>query len=135
MGPLRSYQRVAYTPGPALLACLIAALLGALGLVRRQAGRRRERWAGLALALSALVVLLSPSVSEGFSYRYGLPLLVLLPPAGLLAADVGLDALVHRWRRRSRARSPQRDGAGGTWSPRAAAEVEPGSVGASVAES
>lgn len=132
MGPLRSYQRVGYTPGPVFLACLIAALLGALGLARRPRGRRQERWAALVLAVSALVVLLSPSVTEGFSYRYGLPVLMLLPPAGLLAADVGLDALTRRWRRRSEARSPRRGGAvsqGETWSPRA--EAEPGSVGAS----
>jgi hypothetical protein len=32
-----------------------------------------------------------------FSYRYGLPLLVLLPPAGAVAADIGLDAFRARW--------------------------------------
>ena len=31
-----------------------------------------------------------------FSYRYGLPLLMLLPPAGAAAADIGLDALLAR---------------------------------------
>jgi len=108
MGPLRTYQSIFYTPGPALLACLIGALAVALGLVRRRSGRRQARWACLVLAASAVVLLLSPSLSWGFSYRYELPLLVLCPPAGAVAADVALDAVA---RRRVGGRGP--DGAGG----------------------
>ena len=47
----------------------------------------------LVLAVSSVLVVLSPSMFAQFSYRYGLPLLVLLPPAGAVAADIGLDAL------------------------------------------
>jgi hypothetical protein len=96
MGPLRTYQSIFYTPGPLFLACLIGALAVALGLVRRRSGRRQARWACLVLAACAVVLLLSPSLIWGFSYRYGLPLLVLLPPAGAVAADLALDAGARR---------------------------------------
>jgi hypothetical protein len=96
MGPLRTYQSVFYMPGPAFLACLIGALAVALGLVRERSGRRPARWACLVLATSAVVLLLSPSLIWGFSYRYELPLLVLCPPAGAVAADLALDALARR---------------------------------------
>jgi hypothetical protein len=98
MGPLRTYQSIFYTPGPLLLACLVGALVIALGLARKRTGRRDARWAALVLAVSAVLVILSSSVFAQFSYRYGLPLLVLLPPAGAVAADIGLDAI--RARRR-----------------------------------
>ncbi len=107
--PLRRYQSIAYTEGPLLLACLVGAGLAALGLVRRRTGRRQARWAGLLLAASGLVLLLTPSLTAGFSYRYGLPVLVLLPPAGALAADVGVDGLAARLGRMGAARR----GAGG----------------------
>jgi hypothetical protein len=94
--PLRTYQSIFYTPGPLLLACLIGALMIAVGLVRRGAGRRHARWAALVLAVSSVLVVLTPSMIAQFSYRYGLPLLVLLPPAGAAAADIGLDALARR---------------------------------------
>ncbi|MBV9804385.1 MAG: DUF2029 domain-containing protein [Solirubrobacterales bacterium] len=103
MGPLRSYQSVFYTPGPLFLACLIAALAASLGLLRRRSERRVARWACLTLGLSAVVLVLSPSLAWGFSYRYGLPLLVVLPPAGAVAADLALDRLA---RRRLRGRGP-----------------------------
>jgi hypothetical protein len=96
MGPLRAYQSIFYTPGPLFLACLIGALAVALGLVRRRSGRRQARWACLVLAVTAIGVLLSPSLIWGFSYRYELPLLVLLPPAGAVAAGLALDAVAGR---------------------------------------
>lgn len=96
MGPLRSYQSIFYTPGPLLLACLIGALVIALGLARKGAGRRHARWSALVLAASAIVVVVAPSMFAQFSYRYGLPLLVLLPPAGAVAADIGLETLANR---------------------------------------
>lgn len=99
MGPLRTYQSIFYTPGPLLLACLIGALVVGVGLVRKRAVRRHARWAALVLAVSAVLVVLFPSMFAQFSYRYGLPLLVLLPPAGAAAADIGLDNLLG-WRRR-----------------------------------
>jgi hypothetical protein len=95
-GPLRTYQWYVYTPGPVLLASLIAALVAGLGLVRRATRRRHARWACLTLAVGAVAVLLLPSMTVGFSYRYGLPLLVLLPPAAAVAAELGLDALGRR---------------------------------------
>jgi hypothetical protein len=96
MGPLRTYQSIFYTPGPLFLAFLIGALAVAIGLVRRRSGRRQARWACLVLAASAAVLLLSPSLIWGFSYRYGLPLLVVLPSAGAVAADLGFDAMARR---------------------------------------
>ena len=96
MGPLRAYQSIFYTPGPLFLVCLIGSLAVGLGLVRRRSGRRETRWASLVLGVSALVLLLSPSLIWGFSYRYGLPLLVTLPPAGAAAADLALDRLARR---------------------------------------
>jgi hypothetical protein len=96
--PLRSYQRYVYAPGPLLLAFLAAALAAGLGLVRGAVRGRHARWACMLLAVSALAVVLVPSLTVGFSYRYGLPLLVLLPPAAAAAADLGLDALARRVR-------------------------------------
>jgi hypothetical protein len=94
--PLRDYQSVAYTQGPLLLAALIAGVLVGLRLLVRSSGRRQARWVALLLATSGLVVAIAPSLTTGFSYRYGLPLLVLLPPAGAIAADLAIDALKRR---------------------------------------
>jgi hypothetical protein len=96
MGPLRTYQSIFYTPGPLFLVCLIGALAVSSGLVRRRSGRRQARWACLVLGTTAVVLLLSPSLIWGFSYRYEIPLLVLCPPAGAVAADLALDALARR---------------------------------------
>jgi len=93
MGFLRSYQSVAYTQGPILLAALLGALAVGVRLFERRKGRREARWAALVLAGAGVALVLTPSLAAGFSYRYGIPLLVVLPPAGILAADIGLDAL------------------------------------------
>ena len=84
---LRSYQqRGGYTPGPLFLAFALAGLAGsALALLRRA---RAARSRGLALGcllftVTAVTVLLVPDVLE-FSWRYQLPALVTLPPAGVL---------------------------------------------------
>ncbi len=108
MGPLRTYQSIFYTPGPAFLACLIGALAVAVGLLRRRSERRQARWACVGLAATAVVLVLGPSLIWGFSYRYGLPLLVVCPPAGAVAADLALDLVA---RRRVGGRGPL--GAGG----------------------
>ena len=108
---LHDYQlSIGYTPGP-LLALL--ALLAAAGTVlalrlappgwRRRARRPRQSPAARPLALACLAwtgvtvaVLLVPDVFE-FSWRYQLPAVVMLPPAGAL----GLCALLQaRWRPR-----------------------------------
>jgi hypothetical protein len=104
MSPLQRYQSVVYTQGPLLLASLIGAVAIALPLWRSDTRRRRSRWTALLLALTGLTLAVGPSATVGFSYRYQLPLLVLLPPAGVLAADVAADALV-RIRERGRART------------------------------
>jgi hypothetical protein len=96
MGPLRTYQSIFYTPGPLFLACLIGALAVALGLARGSSRRRQARWACLVFAASAVVLLLSPSLFWGFSYRYDIPMLVLCPPAGAVAADFAFDAVGRR---------------------------------------
>ena len=87
---LRTYQRFGYTPGPLLAACLIAALLGAVGIGRaRQSGLRSAAFLFLS---AALVVSLGAVAVSLFSWRYLLPELVLLPPA----AAVGITALTMR---------------------------------------
>ncbi|MGH9103361.1 MAG: hypothetical protein ACRDYD_10350 [Acidimicrobiales bacterium] len=116
-GFLRAYQSVLYLPGPALLTALLgAAAVGAgltgIGIARRRgrpASRSAARWAALVLAASGVVLVAIPSLVTGFSYRYGLPLLVLLPPAGLIAADIGADALVGEGRPLPRGAGDDRD--------------------------
>jgi hypothetical protein len=48
------------------------------------------------LAATTVLLVLGPSLIWGFSYRYGLPLLVVCVPAGAVAADIALDALARR---------------------------------------
>jgi hypothetical protein len=87
---LRTYQRFVYTPGPLLALALLAGILGALGVGRaRGLGLRTATFLFTATALA--VYLPSVAVSQ-FTWRYQLPLLVLLPPAGAL----GLYALTRR---------------------------------------
>lgn len=109
MGPLQAYQKVVYTQGPLLLACLLGAVAVSLGLRRSRSHRRHARWAALLLALSALALVVTPSATSGFSYRYQLPLLVLLPPAGVLAADLAGDALARGRARYRHLYAPQGD--------------------------
>lgn len=101
MGPLQAYQKVVYTQGPLLLACLVGAIAVSLRLRRSDTRRRQARWAALLLAVSGLALAVAPAATTGFTYRYQLPLLVLLPPAGVLAADLAGDA-VGRFRQRRR---------------------------------
>jgi hypothetical protein len=85
---LRDYQlHGGYTPGPLLAVAALAGLAGScmLGL----GGRRREHMATASACLLttavAIILLLGSDVYE-FSWRYQLPALVLLPPAGILGA-------------------------------------------------
>jgi hypothetical protein len=89
---LARYQRWVYTPGPVLALGLVLGLLGAVGLPRH--ARRRLRAESLLLAGAGLIVLLVPAATAMFDYRYVLPTIVLLPPAGALGATV----LWGRWR-------------------------------------
>jgi len=93
-GFLRFYQlRGGYTPGPLLALFTLAGLAGSvLALTRRgrAASARLLALACLACTAAAAAVLLASDVFE-FSWRYQLPALVTLPPAGVL----GIAALIH----------------------------------------
>jgi hypothetical protein len=84
---LRSYQLDGgYTPGPLLLLFTLAGVAGSvLVLLRRTAGSRSRQLAlaSLLFTVTAATVLLVPDILE-FSWRYQLPALVTLPPAGIL---------------------------------------------------
>jgi hypothetical protein len=96
---LRSYQlHGGYTPGPLLLLCTLAGLAGSVLALLRRARSARARQLALGCLLftaTAAAVLLVPDVLE-FSWRYQLPAVVTLPPAGLL----GLAAVASAWRAR-----------------------------------
>jgi hypothetical protein len=87
---LAGYQRVAFTPGPVLAACLVLSV--AAGVGRLPAGLRRLRWDALFLTGSGAGLLLVTALSAVFQYRYLLPVLVLLPAGGAL----GMELLVRR---------------------------------------
>jgi hypothetical protein len=88
---LRGYQLDGgYTPGPLYVIAVLAALIGSLSLVgRRRAGPRDRDLARACLLffLSGAAVLLVSDVLE-FSWRYQLPALITLPPAGALGLMV-----------------------------------------------
>jgi hypothetical protein len=89
-GMLARYQHVGHTPGPVLAACAVTALLAVAGVGRaRRSGLRVAAWTFAAICLAVLVI---AAMGSGFSWRYQLPQLVLLPPAGAL----GLTALLRR---------------------------------------
>jgi hypothetical protein len=83
---LRSYQLDGgYTPGPLLALCLLAGLAGSAVLLRRRLPER-ARQLGLACLLftgTAVFVLFAPDVYE-YSWRYELPVVITLVPAGVL---------------------------------------------------
>jgi hypothetical protein len=91
---LRGYQKIFFTPGPILA---LGILLPLIAWARRR-GSWRLRLDALLLAAFGLAMLVVPSFTACFDYRYALPTLVLLVPAaalGLLALDlpkVGRDA-------------------------------------------
>ena len=101
---LRSYQvNGGYTPGPLLGLCVITALIGSLLLVFRRRITDQIRTLGLgALCFFATAVfVLGMSDAFEFSWRYQLPALVTLPPAGAL----GLAAIILMVRKRRQAGS------------------------------
>jgi hypothetical protein len=111
---LRGYQlHGGYTPGPLLAFAALAGLAGALialaGGLAAARGRGfltgRQRQLALACLLvfgSAVAILLASDLFE-FSWRYQLPALVTLPPAGAL----GLALLGSLLRRRAPAATPE----------------------------
>jgi hypothetical protein len=92
---LRSYQLGGgYTPGPLLLVFTLAGVIGSVLALLRRVGSPRSRQlavASLLFTVTAVVMLLVPDVLE-FSWRYQLPALVTLPPAGVLGFSAVLSA-------------------------------------------
>jgi hypothetical protein len=93
---LRAYQlNGGYTPGPIYLLLALAALAGSvLVLARRRLGAAGQRMglACLLFATASITTLFLPDVFE-YSWRYELPAVILLPPAGIF----GVMALIG-WR-------------------------------------
>jgi hypothetical protein len=101
---LRAYQlHGGYTPGPLLAVAAIAGLIGSASVARRRRGAgparpraaRPEYQAALACFLiftSAAAILLTSDLFE-FSWRYQLPALITLPPAGALGIAAILAAV------------------------------------------
>ena len=87
---LHDYQRIAYTWGPLLAACVLV-VVAALVLRR---GDLRLRLDAALLAAMALTALLVSQALSLFSYRYGLILPILLPPAAALAGAALLQGFV-----------------------------------------
>jgi hypothetical protein len=103
-GLLRAYQLDGgYTPGPLLAIFALAGLAGSAAGLRRRAGPaiRQPAQACLLLFTSAAAVLLVSDLFE-FSWRYQLPALVTLVPAGALGLAVACRALARRPERGAR---------------------------------
>jgi len=96
---LRGYQRVGYTPGPLLAVALILGLVGLWGQPRVR-GRPLRAESFLFVSLG-VVMLLIPVMTVMFDYRYMVPALALLPPAGLIGGTVIARRLQDRWGRES----------------------------------
>jgi hypothetical protein len=103
-GFLRAYQlRGGFTPGPLLALFAVLGLVGSvLALTRRARGARGRQLAlaSLLFTATAVTILVVPDVLE-FSWRYQLPALITLPPAGVL----GIAALLSTWRNRGESRA------------------------------
>jgi hypothetical protein len=92
-GALRAYQlHGGFTPGPLLLAFLVAGTCGAFARRRHPA-----QAAGCLLATGLAVAAVGGADLYEFSWRYQLPALVTLPLAGALGATVFLRLAVTRW--------------------------------------
>ncbi len=92
---LRSYQLDGgYTPGPLFALLAVAGLIGSAALLRRRLDppTRQLALACLLMFTSAAAVLLASDVFE-FSWRYQLPALVTLVPAGALGIAVMLRGI------------------------------------------
>jgi hypothetical protein len=95
---LRSYQLDGgYTPGPLLAVCALAGLAGCAPLLRRRLDPRVRQLALACLLFftSAAAVTLVSDTFE-FSWRYQLPALVTLVPAGALGISVIIRVAGHR---------------------------------------
>jgi hypothetical protein len=100
---LRDYQlHGGYTPGPLLAVAALAGLAGScvLGFLRREYSAAAT---ACLLSTAMAITLLLASDAYEFSWRYQLPALILLPPAGILGAATIATAL--------RSAAPKRAGA------------------------
>jgi len=80
---LRDYQKVVYTWGPLLAVAQVLGLVAIVGIGKaRGSGRRAEC---LVLWSSGVLLFFFTVASFEFSFRYLLPTLTVLPPAGVLA--------------------------------------------------
>jgi hypothetical protein len=80
---LVEYQNWVHTPGPVQG---VLAVIGLSGLVRiRRRGATRDALDGVLCVLIGLAVIAVPSATSVFDYRYGLPLLAVLPLGAALA--------------------------------------------------
>jgi hypothetical protein len=98
---LRSYQRGGgYTPGPLLALFVLTGLIGSAGVFarRRLTPARSQLVLGCLLFFSSAITVLAISDAFEFTWRYQLPALVTLPPAGALGIGV-LIAFARRPRR------------------------------------
>jgi hypothetical protein len=95
---LRSYQLDGgYTPGPVLALCTLAGLAGSVVALRRRADPATRQLALACLGLfSAAAFVLQVSDAFEFSWRYQLPALVTLVPAGALGVGVIVRAVSAR---------------------------------------
>jgi hypothetical protein len=95
---LRYYQlHGGFTPGPVFLLSLLAGLAGAViafGRRRRFARGRQAALGGLLFFTTGVLILGISDLFE-FTWRYQIPALVTLPPAGAL----GIAAIVLSWRK------------------------------------
>ena len=102
---LRYYQlHGGYTPGPLLAPALLVGLAGSCLL-----GRRREHTTtatACLLSTATAIILLLGSDAYEFSWRYQLPALVLLPPAGILGTAAIATALRRAAPKRAAAPEP-----------------------------
>lgn len=87
---LRSYQlHGGFTPGPLMALLVLAGLCGSLLVLdRRAAGQRRSLTRACVLFFGSGAAVLLMSDAFQFSWRYQLPALVTLPPAGVLGIAV-----------------------------------------------
>jgi Dolichyl-phosphate-mannose-protein mannosyltransferase len=87
---LRDYQLGGgYTPGPLLAIAVLAGLVGSVSLARRRPVTQPAAIACFLFTATAVAVLLVSDLFE-FSWRYQLPALVTLPPAGALGITVSI---------------------------------------------
>jgi len=86
-----------YTPGPLLLLCTVTGLAGSLLALRRRIDPRTRQLAlGCLLCFGSAVFLLLVSDAFVFSWRYQIPALVTLVPAGALGLNVIVNVIGRR---------------------------------------